>query len=114
MIAKPAVEPRPRWVLRMPEAIPDRSGGIDAMATAVAGAMARPAPTPSAKSPSRTIHKGCPTPTASSAVPTHTDAIPASVGRRPPNRAANRPAIGAITMAGIEKAKRRNPVRYAL
>jgi hypothetical protein len=112
--AKPAVEPNPRCVLRMPDAMPLRSGRIDAMPTAVAGATERPAPLPRKSSPSSTTHNGPPTPTASSTVPTHTDAIPARVGRRPPKWAERRPAMGAITMDGSENASRSAPVRSAL
>ena len=43
MIANPAVEPIARCELRMPEAIPDRSGGMEPIATLVAAATDEPA-----------------------------------------------------------------------
>ena len=54
MMAKPAVEPRARCALMIPDAMPARSGGIDAMATLVVGASARPAEAPTSTSPTRT------------------------------------------------------------
>ena len=42
--------------------MPDRSGGIDDIATAVAGDTESPAPLPRKNSPSRTIQSGFPTP----------------------------------------------------
>ena len=43
MIAKPAVEPSARCALRIPDAMPDRSGGIAPIASLVAAATDRPA-----------------------------------------------------------------------
>ena len=43
MIAKPAVEPIARCELRIPEAIPDRSGGIELIASLVAAGDGHPA-----------------------------------------------------------------------
>ena len=46
MIAKPAVEPSARCALMMPEAMPERSGGIEDIASLVVGAIERPPPAP--------------------------------------------------------------------
>ena len=56
MMANPAVDPMARCALRMPEAIPERSGGIDPMASLVAAATAKPPAAPMNASATRVTH----------------------------------------------------------
>ena len=56
MIAKPAVDPSARCELRIPDAMPDRSGGIDPIASLVADGTASPPAAPTNASPSSATH----------------------------------------------------------
>jgi hypothetical protein len=90
--------------------MPDRSGLMAVMATAVAGAIDSPVPQPMSTRPTTESHSGRAVLNASVAVARQVNPSPNSVGRRPPKRAASRPAIGAHPMAGIEKASSSAPV----
>ena len=62
MMAKPAVEPRARWALMIPDAMPARSAGTDAIATFVVGDSAKPVAALMSSSPTITITSGLPMP----------------------------------------------------
>ena len=57
MIAKPAVDPRARCALMMPEAMPERSGGIEDIASLVVGAIESAAPAPTSTEPEHDDHE---------------------------------------------------------
>ena len=114
MMAKPAVEPRARWALMMPEAMPERSGGIDAIATFVVGATASPPAHPQSSRPSSTTGSEPPMPAATTPRPSTNSVMPASVGRRPPERPARPPEMGARMIVGTVKASIRQPASSGL
>ena len=57
MIAKPAVDPSARWALNIPDAIPDRSGGIEPIASLVAAATDVPEAMPTNINASNVSHR---------------------------------------------------------
>ena len=109
MMAKPAVEPRARCALMMPDAMPARSGGIDDMATLVVGASARP-PAGADERETEEDDDERPADADDARRPGRRRAASrrASVGRRPPTRAARPPAIGARMIIGTVKASMQN------
>ena len=84
MMANPAVEPSARCALRMPDAMPARSAGTDAIATLVATGSTNARARPISSSPTTTSTSGPPTPAMMIARPTTAAASPPSVGRRSP------------------------------
>ena len=115
MMAKPAVEPRARCALMMPDAMPERSAGIDAMATLVVGASARPpAVADEDQADEDDDDRDRRRPIAMTTRPTTSRTTPTSVGLRPPTRAAMPPEIGDRMMVGTVKASISTPARSGL
>ena len=110
MIAKPAVEPSARCELRIPDAMPDRSGGIDPIASLVADGTASPPAAPTNASPRSATHTCDASLAARIPVPMTTVEMPTSVGRRAPRAATMRPLSGERTIVGIVIANIRKPV----
>ena len=108
-VAKPVVEPSARCALMIPDAMPARSGGTEAMATFVVGAMARPAAAPARNRPRMTMPSGLPTPTMTAARPV-TEGEPGQ--RRAPTAVASgeSAAMGASTIVGTVNASMITPV----
>ena len=94
MIAKPAVEPSARCELRIPDAMPDRSGGIEPIASLVADGTASPPAAPHEREPEQ-HHPHCDASLAARIpVPITTAETPTSVGRRAPPRSDDATAEG--------------------
>ena len=106
MMAKPAVEPRARCALMMPDAMPARSAGIDDMATFVVGASGQTAGRADEDEPERGRTASAP-PTPAMMIDEAGDEQRTgrrASGARPPTRAAMPPAIGAKMIVGTVNA----------
>ena len=98
----------------IPDAMPARSGGIDDIATLVVGDSERPVATAMSSSPMTMTYRGRPMPTMITSRPRTSAVTPASVGRRPPSRAAIAPASGDSTIIGTVNASSTTPARSGL